>query len=405
MAWKECDRVSLRREFVSLGSMEGTNLAALCRRFGISRKTAYKWLARYRAEGDEGLADRSRRPHRFRLPTSPQVEQEVLAIRDEHPTWGGRKIRARLLHLGREEVPAASTITAILHRHGRIDREESAKREPWRRFERALPNELWQMDFKGEFKMTNGWWCYPLTVLDDHSRYSIGLIACGNQRWETVCDCLSSMFRRYGLPLAMLMDNGVPWSAPHLPRGQTRLSVWLMKLDIDVLHGRPYHPQTQGKDERFHRTLGLELLQGRHFDDLVHTQRRFDPWREMYNHERPHEALDMQVPATRYRVSQRAFPELIPPFEYDGICQVRVVRSPGRFNFRGRAFKISLAFVGEQVALRPSSEDGVWEVYFRHYCIGQLDLRRPDTPSTIAAWGASASARYARSSGRPPEED
>jgi transposase InsO family protein len=164
MPWKECDQVSLRREFVELAMVEGANVSALCRRFGISRKSGYKWLERYRAQGVAGLRDVGRRPKRVRSPTPASVEAKVLGVREACPSWGGRKIRRVLLDRGESAVPAASTITAILHRHGQIDPAESAKRGPWQRFERPAPNDLWQMDFKGQFKMHNGQWCYPLNT-------------------------------------------------------------------------------------------------------------------------------------------------------------------------------------------------------------------------------------------------
>ena len=168
MSWQECDLLCLRREFVKLASVEGANMSALCRQFGVSRKTGYKWRRRFLEEGESGLHDRSRRPLTFRESTPAAMEARVLAVRDEHPVWGGRKIRARLMALGESGVPAASTITAILRRHGRIADVESSRREAYQRFERSAPNELWQIDFKGEFKMSNGRYCYPLTLLDDH---------------------------------------------------------------------------------------------------------------------------------------------------------------------------------------------------------------------------------------------
>lgn len=214
MVWKECNRVSERKEFVLLASVEGVNFSELCKRFGIARKTGYKWLQRFREEGDKGLVDRSRCPHSFRSPTSKKMESAVLSIRDQHPTWGGRKIRFRLLALGHKGVPAASTVTAILQRHQRIDVEESKKRQEHQRFERHEPNELWQMDFKGEFPTLDQYWCYPLTVMDDHSRFSLVLKACENQRAVTVQEHLTTAFRQYGLPQEMLMDNGSPWGSP-----------------------------------------------------------------------------------------------------------------------------------------------------------------------------------------------
>ena len=388
MSWKECDQVSLRREFVKMAALEGANISALCRQFEISRKTGYKWLERYQLEGESGLLDRSRRPQRVRERTSAEMETRVLAVRDRHPAWGGRKIRARLLALGVRSVPAASTITTILHRHGRIAARASAQRVPYGRFERSVPNELWQIDFKGEFKMSNGRYCYPLTLLDDHSRYAIGLFACGNQRRGTVQDHLTTLFRRYGLPQAIFSDNGPPWGSMNSPTRHTRLTAWLMRLDVQVIHGTPYYPQGRGKEERFHRTLKAELLQDRRFDNLSHTQGRFDPWREMYNQERPHEALGLDVPASRYRSSSREYPEQLPSFEYSERFETRQVNGVGQFSFRGCHYKASEAFRAERLGLSPTGDRGVWDVYYCHFRIGQLDeatgggpLRRVRSPT------------------------
>ena len=207
MPWQHVTPMSQRKEFVKLARIEGANRARLCARFGISRKTGYKWLARYRREGEPGLADRSRRPQNSPGETPPALVAAVLRLRERHPAWGGRKLRARLMALGHTPVPAASTITAILRRHGLIDPEESAKHKAWQRFEAEAPNDLWQMDFKGHVAVAGGR-CHPLTVLDDYSRYAVGLEACANERWTTVRECLTAIFRRYGLPRKMLMDNG-----------------------------------------------------------------------------------------------------------------------------------------------------------------------------------------------------
>ncbi|MBI1248245.1 DDE-type integrase/transposase/recombinase [bacterium] len=205
--------MSLRREFVRLISVEGANMAATCRQFGVSRQTGYKWLTRFREEGDGGLVDQSRRPRTMRCPTPPEMEARVLAVRDEHPAWGGRKIRARLELLGVKNVPAASTITAILRRNGRISPKASDDRTHYGSFERSAPNDLWQIDFKGEFRMTNKRYCYPLTMIDDHSRFAVGLFACDNQRRMTVQQHFIAAFRRYGMPQAIYSDNGPPYGA------------------------------------------------------------------------------------------------------------------------------------------------------------------------------------------------
>ena len=225
MAWKESDRVSERMEFVRFASREGANLSVLCERFGVSRKTGYKWLRRWREEGASGLEDRSRRPSASPGKTNAAMERAVVEVRGEHPAWGGRKIRRYLLNQGLSDVPSASTITAILHRRGLISEEESSKHRAYSRFERSEPNELWQLDFKGEFALSNGRKCYPLTLLDDHSRYSLGLQACPNQRRATVQTHLRAVFERYGIPQAIYVDNGNPWGTAYRHARPTRLTV------------------------------------------------------------------------------------------------------------------------------------------------------------------------------------
>ena len=314
MPWKEMSVMSQRREFVHLAQSEGGNIRALCRRFGISPTTGYKWLWRFREGSAAGLIDLPRRPHHSPERTPTEVERAVLAARESHPAWGARKLRAWLLAKGYKPMPSPSTITAILRRYGRIDPAEGPKHRSWQRFEHEAPNELWQMDFKGHFPLTQGR-CHPLTVLDDHSRFALGLQACGDELGETVQQRLTAIFQRYGLPGRILMDNGSPWGFDH-DHPYTPLTVWLLRLSISVSHGRPHHPQTQGKDERFHRTIAAEVLQGRSFTDLAHCQEAFDRWRDIYNLERPHEALGLVPPASKYVVSHRPFPEVLPPLEY-----------------------------------------------------------------------------------------
>ena len=374
MPWKEVSRMSQRREFVMLARAQGANMRALCRHFRISPTTGYKWLWRYRERNEDGLVDLPRRPYHSPFRTAAEVERTVLAAREAHPAWGARKLRAWLLAKGHEWMPSPSTITAILKRHGRIDPAEGLTHRPWQRFERQTPNELWQMDFKGHFPLTRGR-CHPLTVLDDHSRFALGLQACGNEQGETVQERLTAIFRRYGLPNTMLMDNGSPWGHDQDPL-YTPFTVWLLRLGIGVSHGRPYHPQTQGKDERFHRTMTVEVLQGSSFTDLAHCQRAFDRWRDVYNLERPHEALDLATPASKYQVSQRPFPEVLPPLEYEPTDLVRRVRDKGRIMLFGRIFKVPKAFKGMPVAIRPTTTDGVWNVFFAIHEIAQLDLRQ-----------------------------
>jgi transposase InsO family protein len=371
MPWKEVSAMSLRLEFVQLASQEGVNVRELCRRFEVSAKTAYKWLARFRAAGAAGLEDHSRRPAHSPGRTQEGLEQEILKLRGEHPCWGGRKLRARLLTLGTADVPSASTITAILRRYAVLGQTGADRPHAWQRFEQDAPNRLWQMDFKGHFALERGR-CHPLTVLDDHSRFALGLFACADERLETVRTHLTALFRRYGLPERLLCDNGSPWGAGPGTR-HTALTVWLLRLGIDVSHGRPYHPQTQGKDERFHRTLKAEVLQGRTFRDLEVSQRRFDAWRLVYNHERPHESLDMAAPASRYRPSPRVFPEASPELVYGAGDVVRKVQNRGMIHFRGREWLVGQAFHGSPVALRATATDGLWDVYFGVHRIASIN--------------------------------
>ena len=383
MPWQEQSRMALRQEFVTLAAQDGANIQELCRRFGISRPTGYKWLRRYQQDGSAGLSDQSRRPRHMPTRTTAAIEQQVLAVRDRHPAWGGRKLRHWLLARGLTEVPSASTITAILRRHGRLDPAESVKHSAWQRFEHAAPNDLWQIDFKGHLPLEHGR-CHPLTVLDDHSRFAIGLVACADERFGTVQAELTTLFRRYGLPHRILTDNGPPWGTPHPAQQLTILSIWFLRLGIAVSHGRPFHPQTQGKAERFHRTLTAEVLRQRTATDLIQSQQHFDAWRTLYNHERPHEAPDMATPASRYRVSPRPFRETLPPLEYGPDDAVRSVARSGQIRFRGQDYFVSQALRGQRVALRPTLVDGVFDVYFSQYPMGTIDLRDPE-PSLVPA--------------------
>jgi len=376
MPWQEVSTVSLRHEFVMLANADGANIRELCRRFHISPTTAYKWQQRHGAQGLDGLHDRSRQPHHSPGQTPARMEQAVLAVREAHPAWGGRKIHVRLRVLGHRAVPSPSTITMILRRHGRLELGEPASHQAWQRFEHETPNSLWQMDFKGHVALERGR-CHPLTVLDDHSRFAVGLEACPNERGETVQARLIAIFRRYGLPARMLMDNGAPWGSdqthPHTP-----LTAWLIRLGIQVSHARPYHPQTQGKDERFHRTLVAEVLRYQVFRDVAHCQTHLHRWRDVYNLQRPHQALQMAVPASRYQPSPRPYPDVLSPIEYGPEDIVRKVQAEGLISYQNRTFRLSKAFRALPVALRPTSEDGILDVFFCHQKVARVDLHQPN---------------------------
>lgn len=373
MPWKVSTPMSERKEFVLLAQKKEIPFSQLCQRYKIHRDTGYKWLSRYLALGEAGLVDQSRRPRYSPDKSSETIEQAVLAARTQWPHWGGRKLRRHLQNNGHREVPSASTITAILRRHGQLNKALADEPRDWQRFEAPSPNALWQMDFKGHFPI-NGGRCHPLTVLDDHSRYSLGIDAWDAENGANVRTSLTQIFRRYGLPACMLMDNGGPWG---VGGEYTPLTIWLLRLNIRVMHGRPMHPQTQGKLERFHRTLKAEVALACQQLILAQCQQRLDHWRYDYNYRRPHESLDLDVPATRYRVSAINYPETLPNIEYGPDDIIRKVQAEGWFSYRNRNFRVSRAFRGEPIALRHTPQDGVFDIFYCRFNIGQINLAQP----------------------------
>jgi transposase InsO family protein len=380
--WREVSVMDERREFVRLAMQEGVNRRELCRRFGISPDIGYKWLARWQA-GDRELVDRSRRPHVIPGRSETAIEERVLAVRDAHPAWGARKIAHCLKREGLA-VPVPSTVHQILYRNGRVKPSESAPPNPGHRFEKEAPNLLWQMDFKGHMPLINGADCHPLAMVDDHSRYVVCLKACADEQRLTVQGHLTTTFRRYGLPDAFYTDNGSPWgdsSGVHW----TGLKVWLLKLGIRVVHARPRHPQARGKNERFHRTLKDEVFAMRRFRNLPEAQRALDAWRTVYNLERPHEALGMDVPASRYRPSSRAMPDRLPRVEYDSGEIVRTVSSTRHYiAFKGRMWKVPQAFAGERLAIRPLNRDGHYGIFFASWQVASIDLTAGQSVSDVS---------------------
>jgi transposase InsO family protein len=373
MPWKETTLMSQRTAFIEQAKAADTNISALCRSYGISRKTAYKWLKREREAGAAGLLEQSRRPDHCPTQTSAEMERQVLAMRDDHPAWGGRKIRRVLQNRGYTGVPAASTITAILRRNEKIDPEEAAKHKPFQHFEREQPNELWQMDFKGFFALQAGGYCHPLTVIDDHSRFLVGLKACPNETYPTVQSQLTAIFEQYGLPERILMDNGSPWGDDR-DSPYTILTTWLFRLGVAITHGRPYHPQTQGKDERLNRTLLDEVISRYEMVSLVDCQARFDEWRDIYNYLRPHDALQLDTPGSHYQPSPRPFPSVLPPVTYEPDDILRKVDVCGKITFHNHCFRVGKAFRHQPVAVRPTDTDGIFQVFFCQQKIAQISL-------------------------------
>jgi transposase InsO family protein len=369
VSWEEVSTVQLRTEFVLLARQEGANVRQLCRRFNISPSTAYKWLSRFEKSGAEGMSNQSRRPKTSPKRCADEVEKQILTVSQEYAAWGARKLK-RVLEDKGLVMPSVSTVHAVLQRHSRVD-PKAAEIKPFIRFEHEAPNDLWQMDFKGHVGMRHGR-CHPLTILDDHSRFSLCIAACANQQRQTVEEQLVGVFRRYGLPQRMTMDNGSPWGDQ--TGVYTALEVWLMRQGIRVSHSRPYHPQTQGKIERFHRSLKAEVLQSQCFIDLVGAQKAFDIWRETYNQKRPHQALGMGVPASRYSSSPLEYQETRPVLEYAEGDLVRKVQGNGEMYWRSSQFLIGKAFIGELIAIRGTTEDGIYDVYWSRHRIARIDL-------------------------------
>jgi transposase InsO family protein len=375
MGWREVSVEDQRREFVMLASLEGANISALCERFGISRQTGYLWLRRF-AEGEPTFEDRSRRPLRSPRRLADKLETRILAVRDAHPAWGARKIAAVLRAHG-TKPPAVSTVHAVLSRHGRVAPDSPGR--AYKSFERAAPNALWQMDFKGRVRLGNGAWLHPLTVIDDHSRFAVGLAACADQQTQTVQTRLETVFLHHGLPEAIYVDNGSPWGGGR-PGQWTPLRLWLIKLGIETIHSKPYHPQGRGKNERFHRTLKAEVFSLAPLSGFDQAQAAFDCWRHVYNRERPHQALGFATPAERYRPSKRVFPEKLPVPQYaPGEITRRVGVTKAYLSFHNRPWKVPEAFRGETLAIRPRLPDGCFAICFGAHEIALFDLNAPES--------------------------
>jgi transposase InsO family protein len=372
MPWRNLSHMSNKEEFVSRMIRKEKSTTELCREYGISRKTAYKWINRYKEKGIIGLVDESKRPLVSPKRISEKEIELIIETRNRFKGWGGRKLRQFLLNQGKTGLPCEKTFNRILKQHQLIEPNESEKRKPFIRFEREFPNELWQMDFKGHFKLAEGR-CHPLTVLDDHSRFSIILKACVAENEISVRGALERAFREYGLPDAMTMDNGSPWKGSP-PFRLSRITVWLMRLGIRVAHSTPRHPQTQGKDERFHRSLKEEVLKYHQFKNLEESQQRFDEWREIYNTLRPHEGIDLKCPVTLYKPSAKIYPEKLDPVEYPSGYIVRVVGSCGTISVKGKDYFLGEHLKKENVGLEEIA-NGVFDVYFVKTKIQRIDLK------------------------------
>jgi transposase InsO family protein len=370
MPWKETSVTEERLAFIQEARLiKQGGLAALCREYGISRPTGYLWLKRVQ-ECDwvlEAIEDKSRRPNRSPHKTPEWLEEAAIAWRHREG-WGGKKIHKKLLEAGIELK--VITINRILKRRGLIEKGEPGHAAP-NRFERYQPNELLQMDFKGDYGLRDGR-CYPLTILDDHSRYVVGLYGLSDQRGESVKGCLIDSFERFGVPEGMLMDHGTPWFSTTNVFGLTWLSVWMIKQGISLYYSGVNHPQTQGKVERFHRTLKESLRHHGQPQTLPDFQQALARFKEIYNYHRPHEALGMEVPAERYRPSRKAYNPCPREWEYPPGTIVKRLNSQGVLDCPGGRRFVCESLANEKVAIE--TIDNHWLIKYRHQYIREIDL-------------------------------
>ncbi len=376
MPWKECSVMDERLRFVAR-VLEGEPMTDVCRAFGISRKTGYKLFARYKADGTVALADRSRRPVRYANQLPEQIEGLIVRSKREKPHWGARKIREILVRrlAGDTRIPATSTIHAVLDRHGLVRRmgKRRNKAQGTTLSAGAEPNALWCADFKGEFKMADGRYCYPLTVTDHASRYLLMCEAHESTRENPVISAVERLFIERGLPAAIRSDNGVPFASPNGLFNLSKLSVWWLRLGIAIERIKPGHPQQNGRHERMHLTLKNEAARPAAMN-AIQQQEKFDAFVHEFNTERPHEALAMQTPAERYSPSLRPYQGL-PPLEYPFHDRDLMVTACGRICLHKKKINLSTVLAGQRVGIK-EVDDAIWLVSFMDYDLGYIDLEQ-----------------------------
>jgi putative transposase len=372
MPWKVCRPMDERLKFVAR-LLDGEKMAGLCREFGISRKTGYKILGRYHDSGLEALTDRSRRPYRQANQLPFQIETLIVRLKQEKPVWGAPKIRERLRRLYPDvHTPAISTVHAVLDRHGLVKRRKARRhRAEGTNLSQAFePNELWCADYKGEFMLADRRYCYPLTITDFASRYLFACEALSTTKEVFAFTAFERVFKEFGLPKAIRTDNGVPFASPNALFNLSKLSVWWLRLGIEIERIKPGCPQQNGRHERMHLTLKLETTKpaGQNF---LQQQQRFDDFIDCYNNERPHQAIAMRFPAQLYRPSPRRY-EGLPALDYPFHDWAVTVTTCGRICFKMRKINLSQVFAGQTVGIK-QVEERIWLVSFMHYDLGYFD--------------------------------
>lgn len=377
MPWKSTSIMEERIKFVILAVQDSINFSNLCNDFGVSRPTGYRWVKRYHTTGSLSvLSEYSRCPHHVANKTSPENEQQVIELRQKHG-WGAKKLRVLLLREGLDMKVA--TINRILKRNDLIHFKDS-HRPALKRFERQRPNELWQMDFKGDYRLANGR-CYPLSILDDHSRYGIGLYALSGQDTDTVYNCLVRTFESYGVPDAILTDHGIPWWGNSNNHGLTRLSVRLINQGIKLYFSGIRHPQTQGKVERFHRTLEHAVRHHGRPSTIAGWKELLDFFLDEYNHVRPHEALKMATPVERYQPSQKAYNPNPKEWEYPEGSVVEKLNTRGWLGKSRKRYFVSEALAGQLV--RVETIDNKLIVSYRQMYIREIEIKTGKSVSLL----------------------
>ena len=376
MPWKRTEPMDQRLRFVLAHAQQLYAMTELCAQFGISTKTGYKWLARYAAAGPAGLQERSRAPQSCPHRTPPAVAAQLLAVKRQHPHWGGSKIRELLRRRDPElPLPAVSTVDALFAREGltvRKRRPQPPQRGGAPPLDPTAPNQVWTADFKGEFRLGNGRLCFPLTVQDAYSRFLLACVALPDRRTERVLPVFRTLFSTYGLPEALRTDNGAPFGSCGL-RGHSQLSIYCLKLGVQPHRITPGRPTENGRHERMHRTLKAETTRPP-AGDLTSQQERFSAFVTEFNEVRPHAALGLQTPAACYGPSRCSCPNTIPPPEYPAHYEVRRVNHAGRFYWRGTPHFLTEVLIDERIGLT-EVDDGLWSIYFYDHELARFDER------------------------------
>ena len=371
MSWRYRTVEQERAEFVKRVLNKEKSKSALCREYGISRPTGDKWINRY-LNGEE-MTDRSRRPFHTPNKITAETEQIIVQARRQEPAIGAVKTRRMLINDGWADAPSVSTFNAVFKRNGLITQQASRAAKHHIRFEKEYPNEMWQMDFKGDYLMQDKHRCYPMSIIDDFSRFCLCGDAKTNQQLSGVKESLINAFLEFGMPFSILCDNGNPWGSSQ-STSITKFEVWMMELGILTMHIRPQHPQTQGKVERFNGSYKKERLNFYLPKDIFDAQACREEYRTFYNTRRPHCAIDYDVPAKRYSPSLKKYTDKIEPWEYEAGAIRREIKSSGYLTYHSHGFFLSEGLGGKEVALLPTEQDGIFDVVFRQFRVAKLNL-------------------------------